>query len=428
MNRLFIDRFIYVVGIGDDGPSGLSRDMLARVKAASLLYGGQRHLSFFDDVATDKRVIQSPIKDFLTDIGTAHHEVNGDIVVLASGDPLFYGIASTLIKHFGQASVKVVPTVSSIQLAFARAGESWQTAKVVSLHGQPVRGLAQKLHGVPLAALFTDEHNSPQAIARYLLSFGMTEFKLFVAEQLGNDSERTGWYSLEEAIDKSFHPLNVVIVKHRQDATVPVFTLGMDDGRFTKRKPDRGLITKREVRVQTLAELALKPGQVMWDIGACTGSVSIEATLSIPELRVFAVEKNEGDLENLLDNQRKFRTDFVAVHAKAPEGLDPFPNPDAVFIGGSGGELGELLRLCADRLNEGGRIVVNAATIENLYLAQQTLQQNGFTVSVTLIQTARSKPILQLTRFEGMNPVYLVTAWRTPLEAENLITTEVEKG
>lgn len=183
----------------------------------------------------------------------------------------------------------------------------------------------------------------------------------------------------------------------------------MDDGAFSQRKPDRGLITKREVRVLSLAELRLRPGDVLWDIGACTGSVSIEAILSTPDLQVFAVEKNEGDLVNLRENQVKFRTDFVAVHAKAPDGLERFPDPDAVFIGGSGGELGELLHICANRLREGGRIVVNAATIENLYEAYQTLRELGLTVSVTLVQTARSKPILNLTRLEGMNPVYLVT-------------------
>lgn len=408
---------ILVVGIGDDGVRGLSTSVLARVQSAELLYGGERQLGFFSDFPGEKRVIRTPLRETLAQIeqDVAEHSV----VVLASGDPLFYGIGATLVRKLGRSLVEVIPHMSSVQLAFARAGESWQDAKVVSLHGKPISGLAQKLHGVSVAALLTDDVNTPAAIAGYLKSFGITEYEVFVAEHLGSSEERTGWYSLEQLSDAKFAPLNVVILMRRSDAEVPVFTLGMDDGMFSQRKPDRGLITKREVRVLSLSDLALKPGGVLWDIGACTGSVSIEAILSTPGLQVYAVEKNEGDLENLRENQIKFRTDFVAVHARAPEGLDAFPDPDAVFIGGSGGELEELLAICAQRLREGGRIVVSAATIENLYQAQQTLLNLGYHVSITLVQTARSKPILNLTRFEGMNPVYLVTARRTPEEEED---------
>ena len=402
------DERILVVGIGDDGAGGLSSRTLEQVYAATVLYGGERQLGFFPDFQGEKRRIRTPLRDTLAEI--ERDCVTHSVAVLASGDPLFYGIGATLVRKFGRERVDIIPHLSSVQLAFARAGESWQGAKVVSLHGKSIQGLAQKLHGVPVAALLTDDVNTPSAIAKYLQSFQMTEYVAFVAEHLGSVDERAGWYSMDELIDAEFSSLNVVILKHRPDVKVPVFTLGMDEGMFSQRKPDRGLITKREIRVLSLSDLALKPGGVLWDIGACTGSVSIEAILSTPDLQVYAVEKNDGDLENLRDNQVKFRTDFVAVHAKAPDGLDAFPDPDAVFIGGSGGELEELLSICAGRLREGGRIVVNAATIENLYQAQQTLLHFGFEVSITLVQTARSKPILNLTRFEGMNPVYLVTA------------------
>ena len=403
------DERILVVGIGDDGAGGLSSRTLEQVYAATVLYGGERQLGFFPDFQGEKRMIRTPLIDTLAEI--ERDCVTHSVAVLASGDPLFYGIGATLVRKFGRERVDIIPHLSSVQLAFARAGESWQGAKVVSLHGKSIQGLAQKLHGVPVAALLTDDVNTPSAIAKYLQNFQMTEYVAFVAEHLGSVDERAGWYSMDELIDAEFSSLNVVILKHRPDVKVPVFTLGMDEGMFSQRKPDRGLITKREIRVLSLSDLALKPGGVLWDIGACTGSVSIEAILSTPDLQVYAVEKNDGDLENLRDNQVKFRTDFVAVHAKAPDGLDAFPDPDAVFIGGSGGELEELLSICAGRLREGGRIVVNAATIENLYQAQQTLLHFGFEVSITLVQTARSKPILNLTRFEGMNPVYLVTAW-----------------
>ncbi|MHB1682519.1 MAG: precorrin-6y C5,15-methyltransferase (decarboxylating) subunit CbiE [Bacilli bacterium] len=411
------DKRVFVVGVGDGGASDLGAQAIARIAASAILYGGERQLDFFPDYQGEKRVIQPPLKALVEEIRTDAQRA--DVVVLASGDPLYFGIGSTLVQQLGADWVDVLPHVSSIQLAFARAGESWQDARVVSLHGRPLQGLAQRLHGVRTAALFTDGVNTPSVIAAYLLQYGMTEYEVFVAEHLGSAEEKTGWYTLGNVVEREFAALNVVLLKRRTDAAAPMFTLGMDDGVFAQRKPDRGLITKREVRVLSLSELALRPGDVLWDIGACTGSVAIEALLATPDLRVFAIEKNAEDLENLRENQVKFRADFVAVCARAPDGLDAFPDPDAVFIGGSGGELTALLRHCAGRLREQGRIVVNAATIETLYHSYQTLRELGFSVSVTLVQTARSKPILSLTRLEGMNPVYLVTARRDQIEEDS---------
>jgi precorrin-6Y C5,15-methyltransferase (decarboxylating) len=148
----------------------------------------------------------------------------------------------------------------------------------------------------------------------------------------------------------------------------------------------------------------------VWDIGTCTGSVAIEASLIARDGQVFAIEKNAGDLENCKQNMSRFRTDFTLVHGKAPQGLDVWPRPDAVFIGGTGGELRELLQLCCGRLNEQGRIVLNAATIETLYEAMQALREEGMEATVTLAQISRSKPILQMNRFEGLNPIYIITA------------------
>jgi precorrin-6Y C5,15-methyltransferase (decarboxylating) len=406
-----MDKRIAIIGIGDDGPAGLTAAALARIRKAGVLAGGERHLAFFPDFRGEKMVLKSPLSRCAQALAEATERTS--VVVLASGDPLFYGIGSYLVQRLGRERIDILPHVSSVQLAFARMGESWQDAAVISLHGRPIRGLAQALNRVDKAALFTDDTNSPAAIARYLLSFEMTEYEAFVCENLGGDDERCGWYKIEELADREFSPLNIVILKRDPAAASPPVPLGIDDEAFFQRKPDRGLITKREVRVLSLAELALRPGNVMWDIGACTGSVSIEAILRTPDLRVYAIEKNAEDLVHLRANQVKFRTDFVAVHGRAPDHLETFEDPDAVFIGGSGGELPELIQVCAARLRPGGRIVINAATVETLHTAQQTLKDLGFAVSITLVQVARSRPILNLTRFEGMNPVYIVTARRT---------------
>jgi len=408
---------IWVIGVDGQSMAGIPPHTVNLIQQADILYGTERLLSLFSGNRAQMRRIRVPLIETLTELDAV--EGNETVVILASGDPLFYGIGATLLRRYGETRVKVIPAISSIQHAFARAGESWQDARLLSLHGRSIVGFAQRVHGALVASVFTDGVNTVPAIATYLLHFKMTEYELFVAENLGSEQERTGWYALQEAAVGAFSTLSVVILRRRLGVGFPVFHLGMDDDAFAQRKPDRGLITKREIRVLSLSELSLPVNGVLWDIGSCTGSVAIEAILCTPGLQVFAVEKNAEDLANLYENQIRFRADFTVVHARAPEGLKAWPDPDAVFIGGSGGELSELIELCATRLTPGGRIVVNAATIENLYEAYRTMTELGFAVSTTLIQSARSKPILNLTRFEGMNPVYLVTGVFTEKEETN---------
>ncbi|MCC0563635.1 bifunctional cobalt-precorrin-7 (C(5))-methyltransferase/cobalt-precorrin-6B (C(15))-methyltransferase [Brevibacillus borstelensis] len=391
-----------VIGIGDDGTQSLLPLYRTWIEESELLVGGERHLSFFPDYPGEKLVL----KGGLTAMVEQLREEKRKTVILASGDPLFYGIGSLLAKKL---QVEIYPHLSSIQLAFARVGEAWQDAAFLSVHGRSIKGLAQRIDGKEKVALLTDQENNPAAIARYLLSFGMNEYDAFVGENLGSAGERTGWYSLEEMADGVFADLNVVILRKRRQG--PIWPLGIADEQFSQRKPDKGLITKKEVRILSIAQLQLHAKSIVWDIGTCTGSVAIEAARIAREGEVYAVEKNADDLANCRENMAKFRTDFTVVHAKAPEGLDQFPDPDAVFIGGSGGELRELLGICCSRLRPNGRIVVNAATIETLYEATQAFAAEGFETSVTLAQLSRSKPILSMTRFEGLNPIYIITAW-----------------
>ena len=154
----------------------------------------------------------------------------------------------------------------------------------------------------------------------------------------------------------------------------------------------------------------MKETSTVWDIGTCTGSVAIEAAKIARLGAVYAIEKNEGDLENCLENQLLHRADFTAVLGKAPDRLDEFPDPDAIFIGGNGGSMEKLLALCVERVKPGGRVVMNIATIENLAEAMQHFKNLGCEVSILQAQLARSKPILHLTRFEPLNPIFIVTA------------------
>ncbi|MFD6441944.1 precorrin-6y C5,15-methyltransferase (decarboxylating) subunit CbiE [Peribacillus sp. NPDC060186] len=394
---------IKLIGIGDNGQESLLPQYAQWIEESEVLIGGERVLSFFPNYQGEKIVIKGGMKAVVERLQIETRPT----VVLASGDPLFYGIGGYLSSKM---NIEVYPYFSSVQLAFAKMGESWQDAFLVSVHGRSMKGLAQRIDGKAKIALLTDVENSPNQIAKYLLSFGMTEYRAFVAENIQGENENSGWYELEEMIERDFSPLNVVILKKISEG--PSWSLGIEDEEFSQRKPDKGLITKKEIRVLSLHALKLKKSSIVWDVGTCTGSMGIEAAKLSPEGQVYAIEKNEPDLENCYQNQRKFRTDLTAIHGKAPQGLDTFPDPDAVFIGGTGGEMVDLINTCCNRLKKGGRIVLNAATIENLYRANEAFAEAGFQTSIMHAQISRSKPILGMNRFVPLNPVYIITAQR----------------
>ncbi|XRG81093.1 precorrin-6y C5,15-methyltransferase (decarboxylating) subunit CbiE [Rossellomorea sp. GAMAL-10_SWC] len=392
-----------MIGIGDEGKVSLLPMYEKWINESELLIGGKRQLSFFSEFAGEKMAIEGGLNSLVEQLQSETRNV----VILASGDPLFYGIGSYLSSKI---DLDIYPYISSIQLAFARMKERWQDAYFTSVHGRSIKGLAQRVDGKKTVAILTDTENSPNKIAQYLLSFGMTEYEAFVGENLGSDKERCRWFTLAEMKDEEFSPLNVVILKKKGES--PHWPIGIDDSEFLQRKPDKGLITKKEIRTLSISVLRLKEDSTVWDIGTCTGSVAIEAAKIAREGQVFAIEKNEGDLENCKQNLAKFRVDASLVHGKAPEGLETFPDPDAVFIGGTAGGMEDILDICCSRLKACGRIVLNAVTIENLSEAMLVFKERGYETNITLAQISRSKPILNLTRFDALNPIYIIEAWR----------------
>ncbi|OIK09221.1 cobalamin biosynthesis protein CbiE [Bacillus sp. MUM 116] len=394
---------IKMIGIGDEGKLTLLPMYEKWIEESDILIGGKRQLSFFPEYEGEKIVIEGGLSSLVDRLKTESKKV----VILASGDPLFYGIGGYLSSKI---DLEIYPHLSSVQLAFAKMGERWQDAYFTSVHGRSMKGLAQRIDGKEKVAILTDVENSPNKIAEYMLSFGMTEYQVFVGENLGGENERCRWFILEEMKDAEFSPLNVVVLRKTDNTTR--WSIGINDEEFFQRKPDKGLITKKEIRTLSISSLRLKEDSIVWDIGTCTGSVAIEAAKIAREGQIFAIEKNEGDLENCKQNLVKFRVDATLIHGKAPEGLDAFPDPDAVFIGGTAGGMGEILDICCGRLREGGRIVLNAVTIENLSEAMTAFKERGFDTSITLAQISRSKPILNLTRFDALNPIYIIEAWR----------------
>ncbi len=412
-------REVIVVGIGDAGRSSLSEEALAAVRGADVLAGGERHLAFFPEFRGERIVLKDRMAEAAGAIDAAR--ARGSVAVLASGDPLFYGIGAYLAKKLGREAVRILPNVSAMQLAFARARVAWQDAALVSLHGRAMENLLPVLGTRDAIGVFTDGTNTPGAIARACLDSGNGDYRMIVCENLGGPDEKVREMALAEAVSAQVGPLNVVILR-REDAASPreappidpasLGAVGIPDDLFVYRSPAKALITKLEVRLVSLAALRLRPADVVWDVGAGSGSVAVECARLCPRGRVFAIEKNRPDFDLIASNLARFGVENVTVVCgRAPgEGLGDWPDPDAVLVGGSGGELDALLGTCLARLKPGGRLVLNAATIETLAGANAFFRNAGLRPAVTLVQASRGVEIaaVGLTRFEALNPVYVL--------------------
>jgi precorrin-6Y C5,15-methyltransferase (decarboxylating) len=406
---------VHVVGIGDDGARSLGAAALSRIEDAEILFGGDRHLGFFPDIRAEKISVKSNLKEVSARIKAELGKKR--IAVLASGDPLFYGIAKYLMTQIPKQHFEILPNVSSMQLAFAKAKESWEDAAIVSLHGRPAEEILEVAKEAKKIGVFTDDQNTPARIAETLLENGLDDFIGTVCENLGGDNEKVTQLDLPELTHKECSALNVLVLVRKPYAPAPSsvarkWLLGIADSEFHQRTPEKGLITKCEVRVLSLAKLKLEPTSVVWDIGAGSGSVAIEAALLASSGKVYAIEKNAEDYRLILKNIEKFSTsNMQAIHALAPACLEGISdNPDAVFIGGSSSSMGEIIALCAQRLKPKGRLVANVATIENLFDAWQAIKKLGWRNEATLVNVSRSQPILELTRFAALNPVYILSA------------------
>lgn len=403
-------RAVTVVGVGDDGCLGLSARAAGAVAGARVLAGGARHLAFFPQFEGERIALDRGLDAAVARVAEAAAEL--PVCVLASGDPLFFGIGARVVAAVGAEHVEVLPQPSSVQWAFARAGLPWHDALLLSLHGRGLAGLAVRLRHAAKAALLTDAERSPAAIARHLADHGERGLRAVLCERLCHAEERVRHLSLEAlAATEDVDPLNVLLLVREDPAWRPPPLLpDLPDEAFEQRG---GLITKREVRLAALAALRLSRDAVVWDVGAGSGSVGISAALLAGEGRVHAVERDPASAERCRRNARAHGADNLAVLAgAAPEALAGLEPPDAVFVGGSGGRLGEIVALAAARLRPGGRIVVSAATLETLEEARRALAAAGLAPEVSLHAPSRGVPLAGRLRLAPQNPVFLVAAGR----------------
>ena len=353
-------RWLSIVGIGEDGVEGLSpvaRDLVAR---ADIVFGGTRHL------ALAAALINGQAKNWPSPFSAAVGEVLAErgrqVCVLASGDPFFYGVGSVLAGHVPPEETMVVPAPSSFSLAAARMGWPLPETVLVSLHGRALDRIRPHLHpGARILAL-TSDSEGPAALASLLAESGFGASRLTVLEALGGARERIRATTAARFDPVGIAELNIVAVEvaAEPNARIIAFTPGLPDALFEH----DGQITKREIRAVTLSSLSPLRGELLWDIGAGAGSVAIEWMLADPSLRAIAIEARPDRSARIVRNAASFGVPALEmVEGRAPEALSGLPTPDAVFIGGGAGDA-EVIDRAIDALRNGGRLVVNAVTLE----------------------------------------------------------------
>lgn len=401
---------VSVIGMGMSADDLTSRH-LALIRSADILVGGKRHLGFFQDVEGIKKEITKDLKEIVTYI--KRRMADKAIVVLASGDPLFYGIGSLMIKRLGEDNVIIYPNVSTVSTAFARIKEPWQNAAVISMHGKSgFQPLLKALEKKDTVAVLTDPRNHPGELARLLLNRGIDDLKMCILEQLGTPTEKIRWFELETAANELFKEPNILIFKHitTVDGHHRYQYPGLPEKYF---EHEHGLITKSEIRAVSLSKLRLAIDHIVWDLGAGSGAVSIEACLLVKRGRVIAVEKNPNRIEQIKANRKRFKIENLDIcQADLPDGMADLPRPDRIFIGGGGQRVDEIIQTGAGYLQPDGVMVVNTVLIQNLEKVVSTLQALKFETDVVQVQISRSSDMPWGQRFKAENPVWIISGER----------------
>jgi precorrin-6B C5,15-methyltransferase / cobalt-precorrin-6B C5,C15-methyltransferase len=403
---------IHIIGIGDDGLDGLTAQARRLIERADLLIGDEPTLALVPGMGRARVALGGNLETIVEQISTAK---TGHVVVLASGDPLFYGVARYLCDHLGKDRFEVLPHVSSMQLAFARVKESWEEAFLTNLANHSLEDVIEKIRIADKVGIFTSESCPPSAVARGLLDSRIDYFSAYVCENLGSPDERVTQGELSEIAGEEFSPLNVMILVHKPMAPDrPTEAMGRrlfgnPDQMFLQSRPKHGLLTPAEVRAIALAQMDLGLASVVWDIGAGSGSVSIEAAQIATKGAVYAIEMDPDDHQLIRANAERFGVkNLVAVLGRAPDAWSDLPDPDCVFVGGSGREIARLVELAFGRLRAGGRLVASVGSIENLSGVHETLSRDNGDVGVWMINIARGVHQLERVRFDALSPTFLL--------------------
>ncbi|MDH7788131.1 precorrin-6Y C5,15-methyltransferase (decarboxylating) [Ochrobactrum sp. 19YEA23] len=353
--------WLTVIGIGEDGLNGLGETARRALASADVIFGGKRHLGLVGETSSARQIAwPSPFDDAFPMIAA---ERGKSVVVLASGDPMHYGMGASLTRHFSPEEMLILPHPSSFSLAAARMGWSLQDVRCLSVHGRPLELLAKHiLPGVKLLILSNDG-STPDKVARMLSARGFGPSRIDVLEHMGGPNEKhscgvAGTWTVPAGAD-----LNVVAVEclAEPDANILPVGIGLPDEAFE----NDGQLTKRDIRAVTLSRLAPLPGALLWDVGAGCGSIGIEWMRTHASCRAIAIEANEGRQGMIARNRYALGVPGLQIVAgEAPGALAGLETPDAIFIGGGVTDEG-VLQACWDALKPGGRLVANAVTLQS---------------------------------------------------------------
>lgn len=391
--------WLTVVGIGEDGLIGLGESARAAVSNARTLFGGRRHLALVPEGDQERIAWPSP---FSTACEMVLARRGTPVCILASGDPMWFGVGATLARMIPAGEFRVFPAPSSFQLAAARLGWPLQEVATVTVHGRPLEGLHSYIHPGARLLVLSENGGTPASIAKLLVARGFGPSRLSVLEHLGAVRERClegearSWPHGETA------DLNVVAIDCiAGDEAVRLSTLaGLPDSAYVH----DGQLTKRDVRAATLARLAPSPGELLWDVGAGCGSIGIEWMRAHPSCRAIAIEADAGRAKLIVENRTRLGVPALqVVTGKAPVALDGLAAPDAVFIGGGVTEKG-LIQQCWDALKPGGRLVANAVTLQSeALLAEWRQRTDGELVRISVAHAGA------IGRFDALRPALPVT-------------------
>lgn len=394
--------WLTIVGIGEDGVDGLSDAARRAIADAEIVFGGKRHLALVDGLGeAERRAWPTPFDPEMRDVLALRSQL---VCVLASGDPFLHGVGATLARHVAGGEMRALPAPSAFSLAAARLGWALQDVETVSLHGRSTDLIRPLLHPGRRILALTSDADGPAVVAKLLADCGFGPSRMTVLEALGGPAERIRTAKAAAFNLENINPLNVLAIEADSDpeARVLPLTPGMRDELFEH----DGQITKREIRAVTLSALAPRRGELLWDIGGGSGSISIEWMLAHPAMRALAVEANAERAERIARNAASFGVPSLhVVTGSAPAALEGLPQPDAIFVGGGGSDDGVMDAAIA-ALKPGGRLVANGVTLEMEAVLLACRARLGGTL--IRIDISRAAPVGGM---QGWRPAMPVTQW-----------------
>ncbi|PID76510.1 MAG: hypothetical protein CSB24_06245 [Deltaproteobacteria bacterium] len=397
---------IYIIGFSDNFYGDRAKKYLALSSVVFCSPALKKRLTDdSEDLLADKEIRSIiPVERAVAELGSFSEQ---DVAVLASGDPLFFGIAEKIIQKYGMARVRVAPAVSFMQLLCARFGLAWHDISWLSFHGRELIGLAEAMQKNQKICVFTDHKNTPHAVADYLnnLENNYENTVFYIGQNLGRKEEKLFQGKLQDVLAApEFASPNLLILSQEQLAENRII-FGLNE---TEIRHSRGLITKDEIRAAAIHRLKIAENNVVWDVGGGSGSVSIEAARIAPGASFYCTEKKASEQENIAANIRAngLRNMFL-IKGEAPEVLASLPEPDRVFIGGSGGRLAEIIDTVCRRIKKGGIVVVNCLLETSKMTALNMLDKNNFSPEYSEIRVSRFT--FPENRENRLNPITIIT-------------------